>query len=162
MLLETSVDTHVLTHTWKRGHKPIPLRFPLLLGPVRALSISGGEYDTQPSCPLVTWKSFTKSHVQWAVKLKLGFRLPYPKKYEICTQDVEQKRGNGSTSGSCPFQSCFSGWRYQGWGESDKGIWSLLAWLAMALKGWETLSGRKEMHPGAHLKHNGKMMKDRA
>lgn len=52
MLLETSLCTYFLTDTWKRGHKPIPLSFQLFLAPEGALSISGDEYNTQPSCPL--------------------------------------------------------------------------------------------------------------
>lgn len=45
MLLQTGVDTCILTDKWKRCHKPIPLSFPLLLAPIRALSISRAEYN---------------------------------------------------------------------------------------------------------------------
>lgn len=48
---------------------------------VRALSAYAlsAVYDTQPSCPLVTWKSFTK----WANEPEKGFHLPNPKKLEV-------------------------------------------------------------------------------
>ena len=58
--------TFVFPLTHGRGAtNPFPLSFPLLLAPARALSLSTAVYDTQSSCPLVTWKSFTRSGVQW-------------------------------------------------------------------------------------------------